>query len=341
MSTTPQPVHVGGITAEQGSRVDGWVELTKRVDGSVVGIPVSLVTGDEPGPVLLLDACTHGNETLTALAVQKFCRELDPHEVRGTVMAVPTVNQLSVDGLSRTTPNQIIGNTDVNRVFPGRADGFYTERLAHLYSTEFIARADYMVSLHSGSWMYMEPTNGKIIYDSSGDGDETGRVSREMAKAFGAEMLWGNPGYVATSGEVARAHNVPCMTAEFGGSDALPDRLEVYLAAITEGIRNVMAYLGMLPDRQLVLRDFWYECFSESHLHSSRDGFVSWRPGVSIDSDVKEGQELAAICDTFGNEVEVITSPYSGRVILLRTYNFVHAGEWVAGVGKDAVRVTE
>jgi predicted deacylase len=188
-----------------------------------------------------------------------------------------------------------------------------------------------MVSLHSGSWIYVEPTNGKVIYDSSGEGDETGRVSRETAKAFGAEMLLGNPGYIATSGEVARAHNVPCMTAEFGGSDS-PDRLEVYLSAITEGIRNVMAYLGMLPDRQLVLRDFCFDCFSESP--SSRDGFVSWRPGVTIDSDVKEGQELAAICDTFGNEVEVITSPYSGRVILLRTYNFVHAGR-VGGWGRQ------
>jgi uncharacterized protein len=339
MTTTAEAVKVGNITGAPNERRQGWVELTKRVDGSTVGVPVILMSGAKPGPTLLLDGCTHGNETLTAMAVHKFCRDLDLAGVNGTLIAVPTVNQLSVDGLSRTTPNQIIGATDINRVFPGRPDGFLTERLAHLYATEVIPKADYMLSLHSGSWMYMEPTGGKIIYDSSGKDDKVGNTSREMAKAFGAEMLWGNPGYENTSGDVARSHGIPCMVAEFGGSDSLPERIEVYLNAISQGISNVMAYLGMLPGHEPTKRDFWYECFSESHLHANFDGFVTWRSGISIDVDVKEGQELGAICDTFGNETEVIVAPYDGRVILLRTYNFVHAGEWVAGVGKDAQKI--
>ncbi len=49
-------IQIGNTRAVRGERVYGDVEVTRRVDGTPISIPVILVQGEEPGPVGITSA---------------------------------------------------------------------------------------------------------------------------------------------------------------------------------------------------------------------------------------------------------------------------------------------
>jgi predicted deacylase len=330
------PFKVGAITAERGKRAQGWLEVSRRADGSVIGFPVIVLHGSEDGPVLLVDGCTHGDEVETAMAVQHVVARLDPSQIHGTLLAVPVVNMLALDAMQRTTATHVIDNPDINRVFPGAADGSMTQRLAHVYTEQVISRAQFMITLHSAGLMHMGyGTEGMVIYEyEGGDVDEK---AREMAKAFGCGLLSKNahPGLVTSSSSVARARGVPAICPEIGGTDRLPSSLDHSIGLHVEGVLNVMRYLGMLNE-PAKSRGSWIEFDGHPHVRTSRDGFVQAYPGIGLGTMVKKGQKVVAVRDVFGHEVETVTAPWDGVVTLLRTYSFAHGGDFVIEIGPNA-----
>ena len=85
------PVTVGTATAAPGQKVDGYIQVPAGVD-TATNIPVVVVNGAKPGPMLALVTGAHGTEYVSIIAVEKLIRELEPAEVSGTVILVPLVN---------------------------------------------------------------------------------------------------------------------------------------------------------------------------------------------------------------------------------------------------------
>jgi predicted deacylase len=143
--SNPTAFQFAGTEFAPGTKTRGMLPLSDRLDRTTVGIPYVVVHGSRPGPVLLVDAATHGDETEGILAVQRFGQQLEPDQLRGTVIVVPALNYLATEQMSRLTPKTLLGepnSLDLNRLFPGRANGSTTQRIAHIYSTEVIPRAD-------------------------------------------------------------------------------------------------------------------------------------------------------------------------------------------------------
>src|SRR5262249_24093575 len=62
------PLRVGGVTARPGEKASGWLEVPDGID-SGARLPVSVVHGARPGPVLALVAGTHGYEYTSIVAL--------------------------------------------------------------------------------------------------------------------------------------------------------------------------------------------------------------------------------------------------------------------------------
>src|SRR5262245_27228749 len=79
------PLSVGALSARPGQAVSGWLEVP---DGSDQGtrIPVSVVNGAQPGPVLALVAGTHGYEYTSIVALQRLLPRLQPERMRGAAI---------------------------------------------------------------------------------------------------------------------------------------------------------------------------------------------------------------------------------------------------------------
>src|SRR5256714_14993601 len=82
---------VGTATAAPGQKATGYLEVPAGVDAAT-GIPVAVVRGSKPGPVLALVSGAHGTEYASVIALEKLIQEVDPAQVSGTVILIPLVN---------------------------------------------------------------------------------------------------------------------------------------------------------------------------------------------------------------------------------------------------------
>ncbi|HEU4687216.1 MAG TPA: M14 family metallopeptidase, partial [Vicinamibacterales bacterium] len=299
---------LGPLRAEPGEAVSGYLAIPARGDDGAQ-IPISLVRGAAPGPVLALVAGTHGYEYPGISALQRLRQSLDPRALRGTLLLVHIANPPSFYG--RTIYTSPADGKNLNRVFPGRPDGTLSERIAHAITSEVIAKADYLVDLHAGDgnealrpYAYM-PVTGDARLDAA---------TRGMALAFGLDHIVIDDARVqqgqATQfvDQTALARGVPAITTETG---QLGQNDERSIALAEHGVRNLMRHLGMLdgvpePNKGVVwLRD--YEVIRSPvngvFRASVRDGYAVAKDGL-----------LGELFDPFGARIGDVRAPFDGIV---------------------------
>jgi predicted deacylase len=283
------------------------------------------ITGHSPGPRLLVFGGVHGDEFEPMAAIRRLMRQLDPATLRGTVTAVPVVNEPAFLRGARTAEDGL----DLARTFPGRADGTITERIAHA-ANALICQADYFIDLHTGGTQFrILPLTGYGLHADARLLD----AQRRMARAFNLPIVWGTDGRLnGRSLSAARDAGVPAIYAEYHGSATCdPAGVEAYVT----GCLNVMAELGML-DRPRP--DSAVEHFVEDdrpgagHLQicnrSPLTGF--FEPAVRLGDRVQPGDALGTVCDELGQRVETVRATQSGLVLLLTTFSRVKEGDSLA-----------
>src|SRR5271155_2064999 len=85
---------VGTATAGAGQKATGYIEVPAGVDAAA-NIPVIVVNGAKPGPVLAMVAGSHGTEYASIVALQKLAQAADPALISGTLIIAPLVNVAS------------------------------------------------------------------------------------------------------------------------------------------------------------------------------------------------------------------------------------------------------
>ena len=117
-SAGADPFSVGSITASKGTRVSGFLNVPPGTDAGSK-IPITVIHGATPGPVLALLAGIHGYEYPPITALQSIRSEIDPTVLQGTVILVHVANLPSF--LGRTIYYSPVDGKNLNRMFPGNA----------------------------------------------------------------------------------------------------------------------------------------------------------------------------------------------------------------------------
>jgi len=290
------------------------IPVTTLASGFELFIPLHRLVGRTSGPTLGLSAVVHGDEPLTNEIVRQVLLRIDPAELRGTLLAVPIVNPLAFESLTRHTPIDML---DLNRNFPGAPSGWLSEQTAHILGTKFVSQLDVHVDLHTGG---VFPTVDYVyIFDRS----------RELSKAFGSSFLFEpSQPYPGTFAIPAREKGIPCFTAEVGGGSFLDAH---YIEHGVRGVINVMKQLGMLdgdvvrPPRQTIV--------TEMAVIRPRFGGMLY-PEVGLDQlgkEVRGGTLLGRVLSPYTFEtLEEIRAPFErGYMILLRGGMMrVHPGDY-------------
>lgn len=98
-------------------------------------------------PVVVLTANVHGDECTGVAAILRLANSLEGSLLRGAVHLYPTLNPEGLERRSRKVPDD---DQDLNRLFPGDADGSPAERLVHAIWTDLGARQpDLLIDLHA------------------------------------------------------------------------------------------------------------------------------------------------------------------------------------------------
>ncbi|MEO5339052.1 MAG: succinylglutamate desuccinylase/aspartoacylase family protein [Magnetococcus sp. MYC-9] len=224
--------HLQGLRVKPGGvgRVDMPVGLLSN--HIPIHLSVHVIHGRRPGPVLFLCGAVHGDEIIGVEIIQQLRRLKVLQQLRGTLLCIPIVNVHGFISHTRYLPDR----RDLNRSFPGNANGSLAAQLAHLFVQEVVARSDYGIDIHSATVHRRNLPQIRIA-----PGNET---LRRLARAFQAPIVIEAPLRPGSLREAARERGVEMMLFEAGEGLRLDDwsvRVGV------RGILGVLRSLGMIP----------------------------------------------------------------------------------------------
>lgn len=291
--------------------------------------PVISVTGAEPGPVLFVNAGVHGGEYPAIEAVIRLGKTLDPAAIAGTVILMPVLN---LPAFRTRTPFVCpVDNVNPNRVFPGDANGTYSEQMVHALVNEFVAHADAWLDLHGGDI----PEALVPFSICRGGTDAVDVKSKDLAVACGlpyvlavnkpVQTAKGSSSYVAGA-----ERGVPSVLVEAGGVGQLQEEA---VELLVSGVHRVMHHLGMIERAvaggtpatpPAVLTSFEW-------LYSKHAGM--FYPRVAAGDLVQAGQVVGTIGDLFGDELESVVAPATGRILFLTINPSVLENGVLMGIG--------
>lgn len=284
-------------------------------EGVALPTPVLVVHGRKPGPVLCLTAAVHGDELNGVEIIRRVVYDLDPDKFTGTLVAVPIVNLQGFQRMSRYLPDR----RDLNRFFPGSPTGSAAARIAYSFFSEVISHCDALVDLHTGSF---HRTNLPQLR-----ADLRNVAVVRLTHGFGATVVLQSEGGPGTLRRAATDAGIPAITLEAGE----PSRLrEEDVKHGVKGIQTLLADLGMYKRRSIwgAKEPVYY---TSRWIRADQGGFLF--SDVKVGRQVRAGDRLGVITDPITNEVAVIRSPVSGRVLGMALNQVVMPGFAVYRIG--------
>ncbi|MGN6133255.1 MAG: succinylglutamate desuccinylase/aspartoacylase family protein, partial [Aureliella sp.] len=111
-----------------------------------VMVPITVVSSGA-GPTVLVLGGNHGDEYQGQIAAMKLARELSPDVVRGRVIIIASLNFPAARAGTRLSP---LDGMNMNRAFPGQAEGPVTSQIAHFLTNVLFPMSDVVIDIHSG-----------------------------------------------------------------------------------------------------------------------------------------------------------------------------------------------
>jgi len=319
-------VTVGSATAAPGAAATGFIQVPVGSDAAL-NIPVIVINGAKPGPMLALVAGAQGTEYGGILALEKLAQTVDPALISGSLAIVPLVNPAS---FQQKVPLNPVDGKNMNRYYPGKPDGTQSERAALAITKQVIEKCDYLIDYHSGG---LDGNIRRYSYWTDTGNAARDAVTREMVLAFGLEHIVIRPIPPAGAVTVTRQAQVMGKAAiiVYAGHSGTTDAGD--LDALTQGTENVMRYLKMLPGRVKPAQNpLWLERLSV--VSADRDGI--FYPLSIPDAYVKQGMAIGYITDYFGAPVHEVLSPVSGVVVYIEALPSMKKGDILGYVGELA-----
>ena len=318
---------VGTASAAPGQKATGYLEVPAGADAAT-NIPVVIVNGATPGPVLALVTGAHGTEYVSIIAVEKLIADLDPATISGTVILIPLVNIASFE--QKVPHVNPVDNKSMNRFYPGKADGTQTDRASYLITKQVVDRCDYLIDYHGGDldeslrpYAYWGPT-GNAAQDL---------ISKDMVLAFGLDhiIIWHErPTDLAASrylDNTASLRGKPSIVVEAGYAGTVEPE---DVALLVNGTLSTMRALKMLPgEPHYIENPVWLEKVVD--VLSDRPGI--WYPLVKRGSYVQAGMKVGYITDYFGKVILEPRAPEAGVVLHVNAVPSLKKDDNIADLG--------
>ncbi len=323
---------VGTASAAPGQKANGYIEVPAGVDAGT-NIPVVVVNGGKPGPVLALVTGAHGTEYVSIIAVEKLIGELDPAQVSGTVILIPLVNILSFE--QKVPHVNPIDNKSMNRFYPGKMDGTQTDRALYMITKEVVDRCDYLIDYHGGD---LDESLRPYAYWGAVGKEAQDRTSKQMVLAFGLDhiIIWSerptDPTATRYLDNTASVRGKPSIVVEAGHAGTVESD---DVALLVNGTLSTMRYLKMIPgEPHFVENPVWLG----KVVDVISDGSGIWYPLVKRGTYVQEGMKLGYVTDYFGKVILDVRAPAAGVILHLNAVPSLKKGDNIADIGVVAAK---
>ena len=313
----------------------GYLRIPHSVHRSAYGwlpMPAASIRHGQ-GPVVLLMAGNHGDEYEGQVLLSKIIRTLQPEDITGQLIILPMANFPAALAGRRTSP---IDDGNLNRTFPGDANGSPTQMIAHYIEEVLMQRCAVMIDLHSGgsSLLYIPAVQVQL----EADGTLSTHI-RELAKAFAAPhtQVYVQGLEDRMSEGAARRKGLAYFTTELaGGGMVTPSALEI----AERGLSRVLYKVGNLrnapSDADNPPKTRFVEVAGDEHYcYCQEDGV--FEPLVELGDTVVPNQPAARIHfpETPWREPAVAHFKGDGIVVCTRVPGRAQRGDCLFHLGRD------
>jgi len=276
-------------------------------------LPFMVAESINPGPIIWLTACGHGDEVGGIVIIQEiFKRIRKKNLLKGTLYAFPLMNPIGFETGSR---HIALSKEDLNRSFPGNKNGSLAERIADkIFSTIILTNPTLVLDLHH-DWRKSIPYTlidpNPIIGNT-----EAYEKTKMFSKKTGFLIILDTGEVKKTLSHSLLQESIPALTLELGESDVINEKNIEYGV---KSIWNILSYLEMIEPLEEEFNYSVPEIYRDRILRysdkplSSASGIIRFftRPG----DVVNKNQPVARIYNTFGKLQETISTVSDGIVL--------------------------
>lgn len=307
----------GGKTINPGERTTVQLPMARLYTNNEMTLPIQVIHGKIPGPVLFVSAAVHGDEINGVEIIRRLMISRTLNKLRGTLLVVPVANPFGFIQRSRYLPDR----RDLNRSFPGTAKGSLAGRLAHLFMTEIASCCDFGIDLHTGSNFRSNLPQIRACIDDP--------KTLELAAAFEAPIIVPSELREGSLREAVAALGKPVLVYE--GGEALYFNESVIRTGL-QGIIKMMRHTGMLAASKKKARRESIVTDRTSWVRASMSGTFSLN--VKLGDLVKRGGLLGILSDPFGSDREDVRAPFTGVIIGKLNLPLAHEGDALIHLAK-------
>lgn len=298
-----------GQEIKRGKRAILEMDVAKLHTRNSLRIPVIVERAKEEGPVLLLLAGVHGDETNGVAIVREIIRRKYHKPKRGTIICIPVFNVFGYLNQSREFPD----GRDLNRVFPGSASGSLAAQFAYKFKTEIAPLVDYVLDFHTGGASRENFANVRCALQE----DE----NYELAKIFGAPFIVQSPYIHKSIRETFYKLGKAIVLFEGGKSLELDQTIIEYGV---NGALNVMKHLKM-QEGALEIADDPIIVKKSKWLRAPYSGL--FQTNIKNGTFVNYKQEIGRISDPYGEFERKVLAPFDCYVFGMNTAPVVYKGD--------------
>ena len=331
MTQTAQALTIGNISVMPGEVKRGGIPIGGDMYQRTREIPIIVYRGVEDGPILWLNGATHGDEPEGPFSIFLTLQQLDPQKLRGTVVAVPVMNVQAFTAGMRGDPLDTFSH-DMNRLYPGKPNGYPTERVAYAHWLAMKDNCDLQIAIHSGGeHSYL----AHMIFAS--DNPPSLELAAAMGKNWSLVFRSGTGGGNPSSqiGGLGKAG----VTGELGGNcRTLTSDFHAIAQDLSQGYLNVMRHYGMI-EGEAQYESAWRMGYQIALLAPATGMFVG-NPDLPFETEIAEGTLIGQIYDLYGDVIGEVRAPRAGVIFGLRARPSVLEGQWCCFFGVVEETVT-
>ena len=275
------------------------------VPGTDLQIPYNIICGESKEKTVLITAGIHSAEFVGIQAAIELANELEPENIRGTVVILPLVNR---SGFEHRTMSMVYEDgKNLNRVFPGNPKGSTAEKLAHTVFWEFILHSDVHIDLHCGDGYEELVPFAYYLGDTPVE-----EVAKQMIACVQTKYCVRSRCRTGGAYNLAAMNGIPSVLIE-RGQLSLFSREEVDADKVD--VCNILRRLGILPG-------VWQE-HSKVELYEYLEMAPvtgCWYPEKHVGNVFRKGEKLGEIRDYFGKALYMFFAP-EDSILLYQCYS--------------------
>ena len=304
-----KPFIILGKEIPEGKRTVLDLEVAKLHTRTTVKVPVIIERSQTSGPVVLLLAGIHGDETNGVGIIREIISQKLNKPKSGTIICIPVFNIFGYLIHTREFPD----GRDLNRMFPGSANGSLASQFANQFTKEIAPHVDYVIDFHTGGGK-----RDNIAQIRCNKDDEK---ALELAKVFNPPMIVFSENIKKSLRETLHKMGKTILLFEGGKSNELKPEI------INEGVngtKNILIRLGLL-EGEITVKETPIFVHKAKWLRASHSGML--KIIATNGTFVKKKEVLGIIQDPFGDFKKKVYAPHNGYIFCVNKTPIVNKGD--------------